>query len=231
MSHCLEHSFRDYLLSLLHFTFPSSSESSNTLQLFASHNLFCSTWSPFSFASFSVYCFTPCASKNVTQKLWRYKSLTLASWQLQWLPLLSPSAPPFSAPFSVSLQLQSVLRVNVSQVQVDECVRADCRAAGGCSTHLSISDSPTLVDSGGLSLVSVKVISSAVCGCAAREATHQPCSSYPSNPCLNGGTCIDTQNGYRWDTPGVRGEKSDCISRKTRNGRANKSQEMVMGHS
>ncbi|GLD57997.1 neural-cadherin-like protein [Lates japonicus] len=101
-------------------------------------------------------------------------------------------------PRSDSLQLQSLLRVNVSQVQVDECVHTDCKTSGGCSTQLSISDSPTLVDSGAFSLVSVKVTSSAVCGCAAREMTHRPCSSYPTNPCLNGGTCIDTQDGYRW---------------------------------
>uniref|UniRef100_A0A8C4HWF8 Neural-cadherin n=1 Tax=Dicentrarchus labrax TaxID=13489 RepID=A0A8C4HWF8_DICLA len=95
----------------------------------------------------------------------------------------------------------SLLRVNVSQVQVDECVRTDCKTSSGCTTQLSISDSPTLVDSGASSLVSVKVTSQAVCGCAAREMTHQPCSSYPSNPCLNGGTCIDTQNGYRCHCP------------------------------
>ncbi|XP_023271307.1 neural-cadherin-like [Seriola lalandi dorsalis] len=98
-------------------------------------------------------------------------------------------------------KLQSLLRVNVKQVQVDECVRTDCKTSSGCSTQLSISDSPTLVDSGALSLVSVKVTSSAVCGCASREMTHQPCSSYPSNPCLNGGNCIDTQNGYRCHCP------------------------------
>uniref|UniRef100_A0A8C2WX51 Neural-cadherin-like n=1 Tax=Cyclopterus lumpus TaxID=8103 RepID=A0A8C2WX51_CYCLU len=97
--------------------------------------------------------------------------------------------------------LTSLLRANVSQVQVDECVRTDCKTTGGCSTQLSISDTPTLVDSGALSLVSVKVTSSAVCGCAARETTHQPCSSYPISPCLNGGTCVDTQSGYRCHCP------------------------------
>ncbi|XP_060892631.1 neural-cadherin-like [Labrus mixtus] len=98
-------------------------------------------------------------------------------------------------------KLQSLLRVTVSQVQVDECVRSDCKTSGGCSTQLSFSDSSTLVDSGALSLVSVKVTSLAVCGCAAREMTHQGCSSYSSNPCLNGGTCVDTQNGYRCHCP------------------------------
>uniref|UniRef100_A0AAQ6IRH7 Neural-cadherin-like n=1 Tax=Anabas testudineus TaxID=64144 RepID=A0AAQ6IRH7_ANATE len=95
----------------------------------------------------------------------------------------------------------SLLRVNVSQVQIDECMHTDCKTSGGCFTQLSIGDSPTLADSGVLSLVSVKVTSLAVCGCAAREMTHHLCSSYPSNPCLNGGTCVDTQNGYRCHCP------------------------------
>uniref|UniRef100_A0A672H8B9 Neural-cadherin-like n=1 Tax=Salarias fasciatus TaxID=181472 RepID=A0A672H8B9_SALFA len=95
----------------------------------------------------------------------------------------------------------SLLRANVKQVQVDECVRTDCKTSGGCSTQLSVSDWPTVIDSGALSLVSVKVTSLAVCGCAAREMTRQPCSSYPTNPCLNGGTCVDTQNGYRCHCP------------------------------
>ncbi|XP_067358443.1 neural-cadherin-like isoform X3 [Channa argus] len=32
-------------------------------------------------------------------------------------------------------KLQSLLRVNVSQVQVDECVRTHCKTSGGCSTQ------------------------------------------------------------------------------------------------
>ncbi|XP_054631563.1 neural-cadherin-like isoform X2 [Dunckerocampus dactyliophorus] len=98
-------------------------------------------------------------------------------------------------------KLQSLLRVNVSQVQVDECVHTDCKALGGCSTQLSIGDLPTLVDSDVLSLVSVTVTTSAVCGCTARDMIHKSCSFYPNNPCLNGGTCIDAQNGYRCQCP------------------------------
>ncbi|KAM8861815.1 neural-cadherin-like [Synchiropus picturatus] len=98
-------------------------------------------------------------------------------------------------------KLQSLLRATVSQVQVDECVRTDCKSSGGCSTQLSVADTLTLVDSGPLSLVSVTVTSLAVCGCTARELTHRSCSSYSVNPCLHGGTCLDTQNGYRCKCP------------------------------
>ena len=93
-----------------------------------------------------------------------------------------------------------MLRANLSQVEVDRCAaRADCKAAGGCSTRLSVDDTPTLVDAGGgFSLASVTLVTAATCGCSARDLLRRPCSSYyPGSPCLHGGTCLDTQDGYR----------------------------------
>ncbi|KAJ7985830.1 hypothetical protein DPEC_G00344550 [Dallia pectoralis] len=94
-------------------------------------------------------------------------------------------------------KLQSFLQVNLSQVHVDECADANCANSGGCSNVLSVSDTPTVVDSGSMALVSVTVESTAVCSCSGREHVHQSCSSYPRNPCFNGGVCVDTQNGFR----------------------------------
>lgn len=101
--------------------------------------------------------------------------------------------------FCHALQLQSFLQVNVTQVHVDECVDADCRGGGGCTSHLSVTDKPAVVDSGSMALVSVTVEATAVCSCSAREHLHQSCSIYPRNPCHNGGVCVDTQSGYRWE--------------------------------
>ncbi|XP_066511028.1 neural-cadherin-like [Hoplias malabaricus] len=98
-------------------------------------------------------------------------------------------------------KLQSFLQVNVTQVHVDECAAADCGGGGGCSTRLSVSDRPTVVDSGSMALVSVTLEATAVCSCAAREHLHQACSTYPWNPCHNGGVCVDTQSGYRCQCP------------------------------
>uniref|UniRef100_A0A673XXT8 Neural-cadherin-like n=1 Tax=Salmo trutta TaxID=8032 RepID=A0A673XXT8_SALTR len=103
----------------------------------------------------------------------------------------------------------SLLRVNVSQVEVDECVYTDCRPGGGCSTQLSVSDTPTLVDAGNIALVSVTMMSSARCGCSARDRVHQACSSYLTNPCFNGGTCIDTLSGYSCQCP-LQHEGPEC---------------------
>ncbi|CAL8374879.1 unnamed protein product [Arctogadus glacialis] len=109
-------------------------------------------------------------------------------------------------------KLQSMLRANLSQVEVDRCAaRADCKAAGGCSTRLSVDDTPTLVDAGGgFSLASVTLVTAATCGCSARDLLRRPCSSYyPGSPCLHGGTCLDTQDGYRCRCP-LQFEGPDC---------------------
>ncbi|XP_076854322.1 LOW QUALITY PROTEIN: neural-cadherin [Brachyhypopomus gauderio] len=98
-------------------------------------------------------------------------------------------------------KLQSFLQVNVTQVHVDECASTPCGGGAGCTTQLSVSDKPVVVDSGSLALVSVMLKATAVCACSAREHLHQSCSTYPRNPCHNGGVCVDTQSGYRCQCP------------------------------
>ncbi|MGH0142861.1 UNVERIFIED_CONTAM: hypothetical protein FKN15_000440 [Acipenser sinensis] len=106
-------------------------------------------------------------------------------------------------------ELQSVLQLNVTQVHVDECVQTDCRDSAGCSNHLTVGDTPTVLDSGNMSLVSLTVGVNAVCTCSSREHLHQSCSSYPRNPCHNGGICMGSQNGYRCQCP-PQFEGPDC---------------------
>uniref|UniRef100_A0A4W6FY89 Si:ch211-186j3.6 n=1 Tax=Lates calcarifer TaxID=8187 RepID=A0A4W6FY89_LATCA len=98
-------------------------------------------------------------------------------------------------------KLQSFLQVSVFQVRADECPRSECAGTGGCTSVLNVRDTPTVVDCGTMSLVSVTVESTAVCSCTGREQSHQPCAAYPRNPCFNGGVCVDTQHGYRCQCP------------------------------
>ncbi|NXG56211.1 CADN protein, partial [Hemiprocne comata] len=98
-------------------------------------------------------------------------------------------------------EIQSALQLNISQIDVDECRSANC--SSDCTNYLSVSDIPTVLDTGSVSFVSVTTTTSVVCTCSARDRVHQPCSSYPRSPCLNGGMCIDTLNGYRCLCPAL----------------------------
>uniref|UniRef100_A0A3P8XWP9 Uncharacterized protein n=1 Tax=Esox lucius TaxID=8010 RepID=A0A3P8XWP9_ESOLU len=94
-------------------------------------------------------------------------------------------------------KFEAGLGVSISQVGVDECPFTDCSQWGGCSSDVTFSLTPTALSSGNITLVSVSASSEARCGCRARESLHQACSSYPRNPCLNGGICQDSELGYR----------------------------------
>ncbi|XP_071612885.1 neural-cadherin-like isoform X2 [Heliangelus exortis] len=98
-------------------------------------------------------------------------------------------------------EIQSALQLNISQIDVDECRSANC--SEGCTNYIAMSDIPTVMDAGSVSFVSVTTTTNAVCTCSARDRAHQPCSSYPRSPCLNGGMCIDTLNGYRCLCPSL----------------------------
>ncbi|NXA34968.1 CADN protein, partial [Eudromia elegans] len=98
-------------------------------------------------------------------------------------------------------EIQSALQVNISEIDVDECRRANCSGGTDCTNRLAVGDIPTVTDAGSVSLVSVTAALEAVCSCAAKDRLHRPCASYPRSPCLNGGRCIDTLHGYRCVCP------------------------------
>ncbi|XP_049902259.1 neural-cadherin [Epinephelus moara] len=98
-------------------------------------------------------------------------------------------------------KLEAMLGVTISQVGIDECPNTDCSQSGGCSSEVSFSQAPVALSTGNTSLVSLSASSTARCGCRGREAIHLTCSAYPTNPCLNGGTCQDGALGYRCKCP------------------------------
>ncbi|KAM6967601.1 LOW QUALITY PROTEIN: neural-cadherin [Aplochiton taeniatus] len=98
-------------------------------------------------------------------------------------------------------KVEATLGVAIAQVGVDECPYTDCSQSGGCSTAVSFSHTPSALNAGNTTLVSVVASSDVRCGCQARDSLHLACSSYPTNPCLNGGTCVDSDLGYRCKCP------------------------------
>lgn len=109
-----------------------------------------------------------------------------------------------------SPQLENILDINITQIGIDECVTANCTHSSGCISKYEHSHVPTITTAGSISLVSVTVLSSALCSCAARESPHLSCSSYQTNPCLNGGTCVDTDLGYRL-VRALSGVQAECF--------------------
>ncbi|NXD06594.1 CADN protein, partial [Nothocercus nigrocapillus] len=98
-------------------------------------------------------------------------------------------------------RLESILDINITQVGIDACATANCTHSTGCVSKSEQSHVPAVASAGSVSLVSATVVSSALCGCAAREGPRLSCSAHRANPCLNGGTCVDSDLGYRCKCP------------------------------
>ncbi|KAJ1193131.1 hypothetical protein NDU88_002436 [Pleurodeles waltl] len=98
-------------------------------------------------------------------------------------------------------RLQTSLGVHIQQIGVNECANANCSDSTGCVSTKTFKHVPTVVAAGSVSMASVTVLSKAECTCPARESQHLSCTSYPVNPCLNGGTCTDTHLGYTCQCP------------------------------
>ncbi|XP_043922109.1 neural-cadherin-like [Protopterus annectens] len=98
-------------------------------------------------------------------------------------------------------RIEAILGVNITQISIDDCMNVDCRHTAGCWSSTSFDHVPTIITAGSVSMVSLTASTNTQCYCRAREDQHLPCSSYSTNPCLNGGTCIDSDYGYRCRCP------------------------------
>ncbi|KAM4723000.1 neural-cadherin-like [Rhinophrynus dorsalis] len=94
-------------------------------------------------------------------------------------------------------EIQSILKAEMSQVEIDFCLLTGCWNSRGCTPYDHVREPLSLVDGGSVSYVSVTQHINRVCRCSATARFHHSCSSLLQNPCLNGGTCRDTINGYR----------------------------------
>ncbi|XP_075045350.1 neural-cadherin-like [Mixophyes fleayi] len=94
-------------------------------------------------------------------------------------------------------KIQAAVQTELFPGEADFCLRAVCLREGGCTHHNAITDSPKLVDGGSTSFVSIIHNLSAACRCPWSGRARRSCSSLPQNPCLNGGTCVDTASGFR----------------------------------
>ncbi|XP_073411096.1 neural-cadherin-like [Dendrobates tinctorius] len=94
-------------------------------------------------------------------------------------------------------EIQTAVKTEIFPGEAEFCLRAVCLRGAGRSCHRTIPDWPVLVDGGSVSFVSAIHNVSAACRCPTPGGSQLSCSSLPQNPCLNGGTCMDTATGYR----------------------------------
>ncbi|XP_073515773.1 neural-cadherin-like [Phyllobates terribilis] len=94
-------------------------------------------------------------------------------------------------------EIQAAVKTEIFPGEAEFCLRAVCLRGAGRSCHRATPDWPVLVDGGSVSFVSVIHNVSAACRCPTPGGSRRSCSSLPQNPCLNGGTCMDTATGYR----------------------------------
>ncbi|CAH2285593.1 neural-cadherin-like [Pelobates cultripes] len=94
-------------------------------------------------------------------------------------------------------KIESAMGVQIANIGDYECENAKCSHKTGCVVSTTYKHVPTMVTVPGMSFGSVTVLTRTTCSCPSREYRHLPCSSYLTNPCLNGGTCTDTELGFR----------------------------------
>ena len=94
--------------------------------------------------------------------------------------------------------VEKSLGIDITMIHIDECIHERSSGCpGSCVNDLVIEDQPVSVFTNTTSFVGVAAKVKPICGCNAPEKKR----SCESKPCLNGGTCTDTYNGYKCDCP------------------------------
>ncbi|PIK51203.1 putative neural-cadherin [Apostichopus japonicus] len=87
-------------------------------------------------------------------------------------------------------ELETDTGLEITMVSIDECIPNECLRE--CSSVLTISESPVIVDTPEASFVSVNSYEVAECSCAVKETPSGGCLT---TTCHNGGTCIPLDSG------------------------------------
>ncbi|KAG8562655.1 hypothetical protein GDO81_015756 [Engystomops pustulosus] len=99
--------------------------------------------------------------------------------------------------FTNKHKIQAAMKTQIFPGEAEFCLRTVCLRGAGHSCHRAVPDWPVLVDGGSISFVSVIHNWSIACRCPPPGRAQHSCFTLPQNPCLNGGTCVDTTLGYR----------------------------------
>lgn len=103
-------------------------------------------------------------------------------------------------------EIEKDVGLNISMVNIDECIDENANCNGSCTTKEQINPVPYLVNSNRTALVGVRITTEVQCSCGAHDfSTPETCKTYP---CYNGGRCLETRNGVKCTcTQGYTGPK------------------------
>ncbi|XP_034669297.1 neural-cadherin isoform X6 [Drosophila subobscura] len=96
-------------------------------------------------------------------------------------------------------EIEKDVGINITMVGIDECLYENQMCEGSCTNALEISPLPYMVNANKTALVGVRVDTLADCTCGARNFTKP--ESCRTNPCHNGGRCMDTRFGPHCSCP------------------------------
>ncbi|XP_054284040.1 neural-cadherin isoform X4 [Macrosteles quadrilineatus] len=96
-------------------------------------------------------------------------------------------------------EIEKDVGINITMVGIDECLYENQNCEGSCTNTLDISNLPYMVNANKTALVGVRVDVIAECTCGARNFTKG--ESCRSNPCHNGGRCVEGRYGLTCSCP------------------------------
>jgi len=88
-----------------------------------------------------------------------------------------------------NLQIEAEVGINITMVGINECLVENLACEGSCTNVMEVSTLPYLVNANKTALVGVRVDIQPECTCGSRNFSRD--ESCRSNPCHNGGRCIE----------------------------------------
>lgn len=111
--------------------------------------------------------------------------------------------------------IEADVGINITMVNINECMHENNNCNGSCSNRLEINSNPYVVNANKTAFVGVNINATAKCECDAKNFNKvETCRTHP---CLNGGKCVENKYGIRCDClPNYSGPRCQLTTRSFR---------------
>jgi len=96
-------------------------------------------------------------------------------------------------------EIELEVGINITMVGINECMMENLACEGSCTNMMEVSTLPYLINANKTALVSVRVEVQPECTCGARNFSRE--ESCRTNPCHNGGRCVEGRYGISCQCP------------------------------